>query len=96
MSISRKTHVRVSQIISTDKRKAVLAAILSQKGHFTAPDINDALKARNIQLKPTSVLNVIKSLHYAGFLSEEFEERKTRRSGRSKNLYKVIAPVTSL
>jgi Fe2+ or Zn2+ uptake regulation protein len=84
-----RIQLRVSQIISTKKRKEILTLILAQPGYFSIDDICQSLQAANAEVRLTTVLNVVKSLHYAGFLTEETEERTAKKTGRSKNLYRV-------
>ena len=93
MTNSDHIELRVAQIISTERRKEILNAILAQNGLFTVAGIYDYLQSKNVKIKLTAVLNVVKSLHYAGFLSEETERKEVRKEGRPKNLYRVVAEV---
>jgi Fe2+ or Zn2+ uptake regulation protein len=91
MNQSARREARVAEIISTKKREAIFNAILTQTGYFSVPDLCEILKSKNVELKKTAVLNVVKSLHYAGFLAEKLEEKKVKRGGRAKNLYRVVS-----
>jgi len=90
MNYSDHIELRIAQIISTERRKEILSAIVAQPDLFTVSDVFEYLKKKNIKIKLTAVLNVVKSLHYAGFLSEEIERKEVRKEGRPRNLYRVI------
>jgi Fe2+ or Zn2+ uptake regulation protein len=92
MTHSSRRNLRVAEIISTKKRKEILKVIqdLDQRGYFSVPDLCKNLKAKRVEIKVTTVLNVVKSLHFAGFLAEKLEEKKVKVGGRAKNLYRIV------
>jgi Fe2+ or Zn2+ uptake regulation protein len=89
----KKEHIehRVAEIISTEKRQEIMNVIMKYKDEFTVANVYGELKSRNVDIKITAVLNVIKTLHYAGFLSEKAEIKETGQDGRPRNLYRVVA-----
>lgn len=68
--------------------------ILKHKNVFTVADVYTELKNKRVDIKISSVLNVIKTLHYAGFLSEKVEVKEIHREGRPRNLYRVMPGIS--
>jgi Fe2+ or Zn2+ uptake regulation protein len=90
MNNSEHIELRVEQIISTEKRKVVMGVIVKYGKSFSISDLHSALLAKRINIRLTAVLNLVKSLHHAGLLSESHEVRSKKKEGRPKNVYTMV------